>query len=96
MNQFIFSHKEKEQVKNVELLVESKQFDLVLFNDDVNTFEWVIECLINICEHDEIQAEQSAFIVHFKGKCTIKSGDWEVLEPMHRALSNCDLSVEIL
>ena len=96
MNLFTFSQKEKEQAEHTELLVESKQFDLVLFNDEVNTFEWVIECLINICEHDEIQAEQSAFIVHYKGQCTVKSGDWEVLEPMHRALSNCDLSVEIL
>ena len=96
MNPFTFSHKEKEQVEYTELLVESKQFDLVLFNDEVNTFDWVIECLINICEHNEIQAEQSAYIVHYKGKCTVKSGDWEVLEPMHRALSNCDLSVEIL
>jgi len=95
MSQYSFSHKEKEQVDNVELLVESKQFDLVLFNDDVNTFEWVIECLINICEHEEVQAEQCAYIVHYKGKCTVKSGDWEALEPMHRALSNCDLSVEI-
>jgi len=96
MNRFTYSHKEKEQVEYDELLVESKQFDLVLFNDDVNTFEWVIECLINICDHNEIQAEQCAYIVHYKGKCTVKSGDWEVLEPMHRALSNCDLSVEIL
>lgn len=96
MSQYSFSHKGKEQADKAPLLVESKQFDLVLFNDDVNTFEWVIECLINICEHNEIQAEQSAFIVHYKGKCTVKSGDWEVLEPMHRALSNCDLSVEIM
>lgn len=96
MNRFTYSHKEKEQVEYDELLVESKQFDLVLFNDDVNTFDWVIECLIKICEHEEVQAEQCAFIVHYKGKCTVKSGDWEVLEPMHRSLSNCDLSVEIL
>jgi ATP-dependent Clp protease adaptor protein ClpS len=96
MNQFQNSHKEKEQVEYDELLVENKKYDLVLFNDDVNTFDWVIECLIKICNHDEIQAEQSAFIVHYKGKCTVKSGEWDVLEPMHRALSNCDLSVEIL
>ncbi len=96
MNRFIFNQQTKEKAEYNELLVESKKFDLVLFNDDVNTFDWVIECLINICNHDEIQAEQSAYIVHYKGKCTVKSGDWEVLEPMHRALSNCDLSVEIV
>ncbi len=96
MRRIIFSHKEKQQEESNTLLLDSQNFDLVLFNDDVNTFDWVIECLINICNHDEIQAEQSAFIVHYKGKCTVKSGDWETLEPMHRELSNCDLSVEII
>ncbi len=96
MRRIIFSHKEKQQEESNTLLLDSQNFDLVLFNDDVNTFDWVIECLINICNHDEIQAEQSAFIVHYKGKCTVKSGDWETLEPMHRELSNCDLSVEIV
>ncbi len=96
MRRIIFSHKEKQQEESNTLLLDSQNYDLVLFNDDVNTFDWVIECLINICNHDEIQAEQSAFIVHYKGKCTVKSGDWETLEPMQRELSNCDLSVEIV
>jgi len=91
-----FSHKEKQQETFDSLLEEEKVYNLVLFNDDINTFEWVIECLMQICDHEEIQAEQSAYIVHYKGKCTVKSGDWETLEPMHRKLSNCDLSVEIL
>lgn len=96
MSDFQFIHKEQEQVSFDQLLEESKPYDLVLFNDDVNTFDWVIESLVNVCDHDPIQAEQSAFIVHYKGKCTVKSGDWEILEPMHRELSNRDLSVEIL
>ena len=96
MNQINFSHKEQTKEDQSDLLQEQSEHNLVLFNDDVNTFEWVIECLIRICGHEEVQAEQSAYIVHYKGKCIVKSGDWETLEPMHRELSNCDLSVEIL
>lgn len=90
-----FSHKEKEQEAFDSLLEEDKSYSLVLFNDDVNTFEWVIECLMRICDHEEIQAEQSAYIVHYKGKCAVKTGTWDELESMHRSLSDCDLSAEI-
>jgi len=92
----IYNNKEQEQTSGNTLLEESKLFDLVLFNDDVNTFDWVIECLISICEHDEIQAEQSAYIVHYKGKCTVRSGEWSELEAMQKDLSNCGLSADIL
>jgi len=92
----IYNNKEQEQTSGNTLLEESELFDLVLFNDDVNTFDWVIECLISICEHDEIQAEQSAYIVHYKGKCTVRSGEWNELEVMQKELSNCGLSADIL
>ncbi len=91
-----FSTKEKEQTSTDTLLEEGQLFDLVLFNDDVNTFEWVIECLISICEHEAIQAEQSAYIVHYKGKCTVRSGEWDSLEVMQRELSNRGLSADIM
>ena len=96
MSNINFSHKEQELTHLSECLEECRTHDLVLFNDDVNTFDWVIECLIEICDHDAIQAEQIAFIVHYKGKCTIKSGEWETLVPIHNELSNRDLSVEIV
>lgn len=60
---------------------------LILFNDDVNTFEHVIKSLVEICGHDPVQAEQCALIVHFKGKCEVKSGPVEVLNAMNRSLN---------
>jgi len=72
-----------------------KEHHLILFNDDVNTFDWVIDSLIDVCHHDELQAEQCAYIVHYKGKCIVKSGDFNTLSPMHRELSNRNLSAEV-
>jgi ATP-dependent Clp protease adaptor protein ClpS len=61
---------------------------LIVYNDDVNTFDHVIECLIRICDHDAIQAEQSATIIHFKGKAVVKTGERGELAGMCQAL--CD------
>ena len=55
---------------------------LILHNDDKNTFDFVIEALMEVCNHDEIQAEQCAFITHFKGKCDVKKGDVNSLKPI--------------
>lgn len=68
---------------------------LILYNDDVNTFEFVIECLIEVCEHEFEQAEQCAMIAHFKGKCHIKSGDYHTLESMYKTLTFKGLTVSI-
>jgi ATP-dependent Clp protease adaptor protein ClpS len=56
--------------------------NLIVWNDDVNTFEWVIETLVEVCNHTEEQAEQCAYIVHFQGKCSVKQGDYEKLKVM--------------
>ena len=77
------------------LVAEAEEKQLVLYNDEVNTFDWVIQCLISICKHDAIQAEQCAIIVHFKGKCTVKSGEYETLESMCKALLDRSLTAEI-
>ena len=77
------------------LVSEAEEKQLVLYNDEVNTFDWVIECLISICKHDAIQAEQCAIIVHFKGKCTVKSGEHDKLESMCTALLDRSLTAEI-
>jgi ATP-dependent Clp protease adaptor protein ClpS len=74
-------------------LIEEHQ--LILFNDDVNTFDHVIESLVEICRHDPLQAEQCAHIVHFKGKCAVKNGDYSKLEPMCVALLDRGLSAAI-
>jgi ATP-dependent Clp protease adaptor protein ClpS len=60
---------------------------LILYNDDVNTFDHVIKSLVEICGHDSVQAEQCALIVHFKGSCDIKIGSTEVLAAMSRSLN---------
>lgn len=70
--------------------------DLILFNDDVNTFDHVIEALIKVCDHSSEQAEQSAYIVHFNGKCSVKNGPESVLRPMKEALIDRELLAKIL
>jgi len=68
---------------------------LVLHNDDFNTFEFVINSLIEICHHDKIQAEQCTFIIHFKGKCDIKVGEYDYLKSLKKKLKNKGLKVTI-
>jgi ATP-dependent Clp protease adaptor protein ClpS len=66
--------------------------ELILFNDDVNSFDFVIESLIEVCDHDPVQAEQCALIAHFKGKCGIKYGTLTELTPMNNELNNRGIS----
>ena len=61
---------------------------LVVWNDEVNTFEWVIETLIDICHHTFEQAEQCAYIIHFQGKYAVKQGSYEELKPMCDAITD--------
>jgi ATP-dependent Clp protease adaptor protein ClpS len=73
----------------VEVLDEvSNPFHLIVWNDEVNTFEWVIETLMEICNHSYEQAEQCAYVIHFKGKYAVKHGSYEVLKPMCDAITD--------
>ena len=74
---------------------EKKENNIVLFNDDVNTFEWVIECLVSYCGHDSVQAEQCATLVHYTGKCEVKKGTLKMLKPICETLLEKGLSAEI-
>jgi len=76
-----------------EVAVEDKQ--LIVYNDDFNTFDHVIESLIKVCKHDPIQAEQCTFLIHYKGKCSVKKGSYEALEPMCTALLERGITAEI-
>lgn len=76
-----------------EVEVEGKQ--LIVYNDDFNTFDHVIESLIKVCKHDPIQAEQCTFLIHYKGKCSVKKGSYEILEPMCTALLERGITAEI-
>jgi len=81
------------------LLVEetvSTQNEIVLYNDDVNTFDHVIETLIYACDHTSQQAEQCSLIVHYKGKCTVKTGNFDDLKPRCSMLLEAGLSAEIV
>lgn len=60
--------------------------NLVVHNDEVNTFDWVIQTLVDICKHSEEQAEQCSLIIHYKGKCSVKSGSFKELEGMKDAI----------
>lgn len=71
-------------------------YKLVVFNDDVNTFEHVIETLQEVCGHTPEQAEQCTLIIHHKGKCTVKQGDWEKLAEMRTQICNAGISAEVL
>jgi len=66
--------------------------ELILFNDDVNSFDYVIECLVEVCSHDVVQAEQCALVAHFKGKCGVKSGTLTELTPMNNELNSRGIS----
>ncbi|TQD33654.1 ATP-dependent Clp protease adaptor ClpS [Haloflavibacter putidus] len=74
---------------------EKKQNEIIVFNDEVNTFDHVIEMLIKICEHDALQAEQCTLLIHYKGKCGVKSGDYEDLKPRCSKLLEAGISAEI-
>lgn len=75
---------------------ESEHREIVLYNDDINTFDHVINTLIHACDHTPEQAEQCSIIVHYKGKCIVKSGTYEELKPRCTMLLNADLNAEIV
>jgi ATP-dependent Clp protease adaptor protein ClpS len=82
-----------------ELLLEEQvltQNEIVLHNDDVNTFDHVIDTLIYACEHTPEQAEQCAMLVHYKGKCTVKTGEYDELKPRCSMLLEAGLSAELV
>lgn len=68
---------------------------IVLFNDEVNTFDFVIKSLIEVCGHEPVQAEQCTLLVHYKGKCDVKEGEYNKLEPICTALLDRGLTAEI-
>ena len=81
-----------------ELLVEEEvknQNEILLYNDDVNTFDHVIDTLIYACKHTQEQAHQCSILVHFKGKCAVKNGSYDELEPICSKLLEAGFSAEI-
>lgn len=90
------STKEKiqEDIDVADLL--SGNSEIILHNDDVNTFDHVIDTLIRVCDHTSEQAEQCALLVHYTGKCTVKTGEFKKLKPQCLQLLDAGLSAEIV
>jgi ATP-dependent Clp protease adaptor protein ClpS len=92
----VMSTKEKIQEEVDVLEKEVNQHEIVLHNDEVNTFDFVIDSLVDVCEHTVEQAEQCTWLVHFKGKCTVKTGELKDLEPRCSKLLSLGLSAELV
>lgn len=90
------STREKVIEETITQEVTTKSHQIILFNDEVNTFDHVIEMLIRICDHEPLQAEQCALLVHYTGKCEVKTGDLEELTPKCLALLDAGLSAKIV
>jgi ATP-dependent Clp protease adaptor protein ClpS len=91
-----FNHTDTEELVLEDLLtIDVTSKVLILHNDDYNTFDWVIDSLIDVCKHSPEQAEQCAFIVHYTGKCDVKLGPETLLRPMYTELKRRGLSVTL-
>lgn len=86
---------EEEEVL-VEELIDTDECELVVFNDDINTFDHVIKILIKVCQHTPEQAEQCTLIIHYKGKCTVKKGSREKLKPMCQAILDAGIQAAVI
>jgi len=86
----------EEQLVDVAVDINStKKKDLIVFNDDFNTFDHVINTLIKICSHSPEQAEQCTFIIHYKGKCSVKKGSYQVLKPLKEGITDAGIGASI-
>ena len=81
---------------DVDLLEENEfPFNLIVWNDDINSFDWVIDTLIKVCGHGPEQAEQCTLLIHFKGKCMVKNGDYDTLKQMCDAITERKIGATI-
>ena len=88
------THTDKEKSDVVSDLL--KRNTLMLINDDFHTFDFVVDALVDICRHDPDQAEQCAYITHYKGKCDVKKGKMSIIKPMRDRLADRGLKVNIV
>ncbi len=77
------------------LTASTPNYCIIVWNDDVNSFEWVIETLMEVCGHTAEQAEQCAFIIHYNGKYAVKEGDFDTLHPLCTAITDRGISATI-
>lgn len=84
---------EQSEIETAEITLDEKS--IVIYNDDFNTFEHVIDTLIKVCKHTQEQAEQSTWLVHYKGKCAVKNGEYDILLPMRNAIREAGIDAKI-
>jgi ATP-dependent Clp protease adaptor protein ClpS len=87
---------QEESIEVLESIETTDLMDLVVFNDDVNTFDYVIDTLIRVCRHTKEQAEQCTLLIHYKGKCAVKNGSFDFLKPMREAICEAGIDARIL
>jgi ATP-dependent Clp protease adaptor protein ClpS len=78
------------------LRAEKKLNELVIYNDDFNTFDYVIDTLVRVCGHDALQAEQCTLMIHYNGKCSVKRGEFKKLRPLCENILERGLTAEII
>ena len=91
-----FAAQEEVLTDLMEAIDTTEVMDLVVFNDDFNTFEHVINTLIKVCKHSTEQAEQCTWLIHFKGKCTVKTGAFDFLKPLRDSICEAGIDAKIL
>ncbi len=91
----MWNYDEEVLVQDEVEVIAIEESKLIVYNDDVNTFDHVTETLIEICEHTPEQAEQCTLIIHYKGKCTVKMGEFDELVGMRNAICNRGISAEV-
>ena len=91
----LFHTQEQEDVLVAEETTTGTTAFIIVYNDDFNTFDWVVKCFTEILGHNDQQAEQLSIFIHFKGKATVKTGSMEVLKPLKDALLDRGLSAVI-
>lgn len=89
-------YQEDELVDVLEAVETTDLMDLVVFNDDINTFDHVTRTLIKVCKHTQEQAEQCTLIIHYKGKCQVKNGTFDFLKPLREAICEAGIDARIL
>ena len=86
--------KEQQESSHDTLEAVEKDSELIVFNDEVNTFDHVINTLIRVCKHSSEQAQQCTLIIHFKGKCTVKTGPIEKLKSACQGILDAGIQAE--
>ena len=85
----------QEIVETDVLTVNEEPFSLIVWNDEVNTFEWVIKTLVEVCGHSYEQAEQCSYFIHFRGKYAVKEGSYDELKPQCDAITDRGINATV-